>query len=80
MNTMPMDCDRLFEALSATIDGEASPEEGRLVQAHLAGCAHCREVERALRGLSVALDPIPALPADFAARTRRLVEERASRT
>lgn len=75
------ECERLFEALSAWIDGEATREEAREVQAHLEGCAACREVRDALCSLagSAPTVPIPEVPSGFAARTRKLVEERSER-
>ncbi len=75
------ECERLFEALSAWIDGEATREEAEEVQAHLEGCAACREVRDALCSLagSAPTVPIPEVPSGFAARTRKLVEERAER-
>ncbi len=78
---MPNECERLFEALSAWIDGEATREEAREVQAHLEGCPDCREVRDALCSLagSAPTVPMPELPAGFAARTRKLVEERTER-
>lgn len=75
------ECDRLFEALSAWIDGEASPEEALAVQAHLATCDGCRHTEAALRELAICAPtaPMPEIPLEFAARTRKLVEERTER-
>ncbi|MCO5169465.1 MAG: protein kinase [Planctomycetes bacterium] len=37
-------CDTLEELLQAHLDGELSPEEAATVDAHLPGCAGCREV------------------------------------
>ena len=37
------DCDRLREQVSASLDGELSQLESARLQAHLAGCAGCRE-------------------------------------
>ncbi len=74
-------CESLFESLSAWIDGEATAEETREVLEHLQVCPACQEVEAALRGLTSATltVPIPEVPPGFAARTRKLVEERAER-
>jgi predicted anti-sigma-YlaC factor YlaD len=41
-----VDCERYREALSARLDGEDEPIEPALVDAHLAGCAGCRQWER----------------------------------
>ncbi len=38
-----MSCDRLTEAISAAADGEDPGMDGRLVDAHLARCASCRQ-------------------------------------
>jgi predicted anti-sigma-YlaC factor YlaD len=40
-----MNCERWHEAISARLDGEESPIDPALVDAHLAGCAECRAFE-----------------------------------
>jgi hypothetical protein len=51
------------EQLASFVDGSATDEERRLVEAHLAGCARCRvEVKLAERGL-VAMRALPQLEA-----------------
>lgn len=50
-----MDCREAKELLSALLDGEASAEETRRVEEHLAGCAGCKAVERRMRALDGAI-------------------------
>jgi anti-sigma factor RsiW len=63
--------------LSAYLDGELDAERRRLVEAHLATCAICRETLDALRAgddALAALVPTPAAPAlgrEFRRRLRR---------
>jgi anti-sigma factor RsiW len=63
--------------LSAYLDGELDAERRRLVEAHLATCAICREMLAALRAgddALAALAPTPAAPAlgrEFRRRLRR---------
>ncbi|MEV6923194.1 zf-HC2 domain-containing protein [Dactylosporangium sp. NPDC051485] len=59
-----MECALYREALSARIDGEDEPIEPALVDAHLAGCAGCREWEREARAVTrlVRLQPVPGTP------------------
>ncbi|MFG2040897.1 zf-HC2 domain-containing protein [Dactylosporangium sp. NPDC048998] len=59
-----MECERYREALSARLDGEDEPIEPALVDAHLAGCAACREWERQAVAVTrlVRLQPMPAAP------------------
>ncbi len=69
------------EVLSAYLDGEATVEERREIDAHLAMCAGCRQHLAELRqaaGLVRALEPVPA-PEGFRSRIRaRLPQERPS--
>lgn len=81
MNTTQSRCDALFEPLSAWVDGMADADETRAVESHLQRCAACREVEQALRAVSLAASAPPQeIPTGFAARTARLVRERAENT
>ncbi|WP_344614681.1 zf-HC2 domain-containing protein [Dactylosporangium salmoneum] len=59
-----MECALFREALSARIDGEDEPIEPALVDAHLAGCAGCREWEREARAVTrlVRLQPVLGTP------------------
>lgn len=45
------DCEKLSEALSAYADDELSPQEARIIEGHLEGCARCRETLAATLGL-----------------------------
>jgi predicted anti-sigma-YlaC factor YlaD len=38
-----MNCDKYQEMISAGLDGQLSPEDARILQAHLETCAECRE-------------------------------------
>lgn len=81
MSTTQSRCDALFEPLSAWVDGMADPTEARAVESHLTACAACREVEQALRSVTAAAStPKQEIPTGFAARTARLVRERAENT
>lgn len=50
-----MDCREAEELLSACLDGEATAEDSRRVEEHLAGCAGCKAVERRMRALDAAI-------------------------
>lgn len=61
-----MECERWRDALSARLDGEDLGVDPGLLDAHVAGCAACRQHEAALfalhRGLRLrAADPVPDL-------------------
>lgn len=64
-----MNCRDLRDVLTAYADGEASAEEARRVERHLAFCASCRarlKLEGALKG-AVSAAGAPAMPADLKA-------------
>lgn len=44
-------CERFVEAISAQIDGEEPGIDQRLVDAHVARCASCREFRRSMQGV-----------------------------
>jgi len=46
-----MGCRDIREAISACVDGEASPEEAASVREHLASCERCRVLERQMRAV-----------------------------
>lgn len=75
-------CVTIQGLISAGLDGEATAEETKAVESHLAGCAACRiEAERleALRDLvfrSFRQDPGPAPPPWFASRVAAQAELR----
>ncbi|MEW5901424.1 MAG: zf-HC2 domain-containing protein [Acidobacteriota bacterium] len=56
-----MTCDRIEGLLSAYLEGEVSPAEKSLVEAHLAGCAGCTSLAAALRQTREALTGFPEL-------------------
>jgi hypothetical protein len=61
-----MECNELKEWISATIDGEALPEEARRVEEHLAACAGCRALERRMRAVGAGVGRVEgAVPAGF---------------
>lgn len=62
----PMECKEIRELVSAYVDGEALPEEARLVEEHLGTCAECRAVEKQMRSLGMAVTKTEgAVPPDF---------------
>jgi hypothetical protein len=54
-----MTCAEMDERLDAWVDGALPEAEGREVEAHLAGCAACREEERRLREILVHAAALP---------------------
>ncbi len=64
-----MTCREIRELISAYVDGEARPEDARLVEEHLGGCPQCRQAEKRMRelGLTVARTE-GAVPPDFRER------------
>lgn len=61
-----MECHELKEWISATIDGEAPPGEGRRVEEHLAACPECRALERRMRAVGSGVARVEgAVPAGF---------------
>ncbi|WP_238011980.1 zf-HC2 domain-containing protein [Dactylosporangium sp. AC04546] len=61
-----MECEQYREALSARLDGEDEPIAPALVDAHLTGCAACRQWEREAQAVTrlVRLQPLTATPPD----------------
>lgn len=59
-----MNCDVALELISASLDGETTPEEERQLQEHLDQCPRCRAIQAELAGLSEALgaDDTPPPP------------------
>lgn len=61
-----MECRELREIISLSLDGEASPEEARLVLNHIEGCAGCRAFERKMRAIGTGVSKTEgAVPPDF---------------
>ena len=75
MTQIARDCLGFDAELSALIDGELGAESLARVEAHLAGCARCRERLDELRAVDLALAALPARVAstDLAARLARRI-------
>lgn len=56
-----MECEKMEELLSLFAEGEASPEERRLVEAHLQTCGSCAELLSLLKETKRTLSSIPDL-------------------
>ncbi|HET9017799.1 MAG TPA: anti-sigma factor [Thermomicrobiaceae bacterium] len=54
-----MNCDQARRLLSERLDHPLPPDEAVAVRAHLAGCAECRDFERALVASMAALESLP---------------------
>jgi anti-sigma factor RsiW len=54
-----MTCQELDARLDDWLDGALAPDEAALVEAHLAGCAACRDEERKLRQLLARATTLP---------------------
>jgi anti-sigma factor RsiW len=66
---MTLECHRVTELLSAWLDGELEPEEGRRLSAHLQGCAACRRELSRLTALDAALGALKSpVPPDLTER------------
>jgi hypothetical protein len=67
---------RLRDQLSAYIDGELDERAAERLEAHLAGCAPCREQVEQLRATSAALRALPEIdpPRSFALSPERAAE------
>lgn len=72
---MSMDCEMLGALLSERRRGELSPEQARALDAHLAGCARCREEAPGLDAVLAAVELPPVSIAELEAlRARRIGE------
>lgn len=56
---VPMNCDQVWDLLSVYADGEATPHEAEMVEAHIAVCASCASDLEFLRSTSVSLRDVP---------------------
>lgn len=59
---MAMNCETALELLSASLDGELTPDQAALLQAHLDQCPSCRALQTELTGLHAACGEMEALP------------------
>src|SRR5512134_2402073 len=61
-----MECREWRERISASVDGEVSPEEARLVEGHLEACPECRALERKMRSVGIGVARTEGVvPPDF---------------
>jgi anti-sigma factor RsiW len=61
-----MKCREIREIISAYVDGEAGPEDARLVEEHIGGCPQCRWAEKRMRELGMAVARTEgSVPPDF---------------
>ncbi len=76
-----MNCEQVFEQLSALLDGELNAEERAQLQAHLDGCPRCRALLEELRQTDAAMaDLRQPPPADFAQGVLDRIGQNAART
>lgn len=52
-----MNCNDYRQIASARLDGHCTPEEARLLDAHMVGCEGCRTADLAMRAVSSAVSP-----------------------
>ena len=72
---MTTDCEKLGARLSERRRGELSPEQARALDAHLAGCARCRDEAPGLEAVLAAVELPPVSIAELEAlRARRIGE------
>jgi anti-sigma factor RsiW len=72
---MTMNCEMLGAVLSERRRGELSPEEARALDAHLAGCARCREEAPGLDAVLAAVELPPVSIAELEALRARRIDE-----
>ncbi|HEY1332667.1 MAG TPA: zf-HC2 domain-containing protein [Myxococcaceae bacterium] len=72
---MRMDCEMLGALLSERRRGELSPEETRALDAHLSGCARCREETAGLDAVLAAVELPPLSIAELDALRSRQIGE-----
>jgi len=77
---MSMDCEMLGALLSERRRGELSPDQARALDAHLAGCARCREEAPALDAVLAAVELPPVSIAELEALRARQIGERPRRS
>jgi anti-sigma factor RsiW len=72
---MSTECEMLGALLSERRRGELSPEKAQALEAHLAGCARCRQQARGLESVLAAVELPPVDAAEVEAlRSRRIGE------
>lgn len=59
---MAISCEAALELLSASLDGELTPDQEALLQAHLDQCPGCRALQAELSGLHIACGEMEVLP------------------
>lgn len=59
---MAVNCETALELLSASLDGELTPDQEALLQAHLDQCPGCRALQTELSGLHTACGEMEVLP------------------
>ena len=70
---MSMECEMLGALLSERRRGELAPEQVRALEAHLAGCARCRDEAQGLESVLAAVELPPISSAELEAlRARRI--------
>jgi hypothetical protein len=69
------DCDVIQPELSAYLDGELTPPQRELVEAHLASCPQCQQALAELKALTAGTAALPKLEpaAEFLAEVRRKI-------
>jgi anti-sigma factor RsiW len=74
-------CEQMERRIISYLDGKASPNERREIEAHLTGCADCRERVTEFRLLWSVLDELPAVTpsVSFDAAVRARVAQESSR-
>jgi len=61
-----MECRDWRERISASVDGEVSPEEARRIEGHIEECAECRALERKMRAVGIGVARAEGVvPPDF---------------
>ncbi|OPL18453.1 MAG: hypothetical protein AVO35_03745 [Candidatus Aegiribacteria sp. MLS_C] len=76
-----MNCSRAQKYISLLLDGEATPEQKRLLDFHLMGCSVCRRSLEMSRDISRVTRKLqaPAPPEDLEDRVRRMIAEGSDR-
>ena len=75
-----MQCEPYLPLLSGHIDQTNTDEEEALLQAHLAQCAHCRELLKQMEQADALLADIPSVPPDdLAQRIMRQIRAEAKK-